>query len=652
MAFDMASARPVNTGKFDMASAVPVSDVSQQPAAPQEPGFFQDLADKQKSGELTATGAAAQGAERLVGEVYKPIMWAGKTAWEGAKNMYPAVGKIAGGLQQLAESPMVQNDPITKLAKYDIQRGGELYSEAEKKYPALRTARATVNTALGVAPAIGFAENVAARGIKAVAPVIKDPLTAMDKALTPKQKPIFETSAETKAAASQKYNFAKTAVIHQNEAADLYRNIDSIIPKGIQTKKYWESSPAGKQAEMLKTSLTEGTLTFDDMIATRKQINADIADNISTPLKAGNPEHVKQLEELKSVLHRTMTSPPSDLADAAKRNAWQAANHEWGIGATKEEVQNGVRKVINQEQPANAVKRELYKYLLKNEKTLLPNEIAILEDIINTTGKERFLKDTASGLLKYAGFAKGGIPGYLIGRVGSNFAKDQALASVLRKVEKFFAEVDARPAPKGYGPWEIPAPEKPPAPPLQLTNQRRSTAEQRYERSQRTNERGASSTIYGPNLQTGVDLHGVPYETGVIPEPKLLPSPENMRPMESLVTRAGEVRPQSSSEFSQAKTARQREIDMGLAGTRKNLSRLEIREKLGPVFDALDEKSKLKVESDFKRAWMGNKPLNDIVKDFHSRHKTQISEAMINALRKKPSIHEINTAKFNAKKGK
>lgn len=104
----------------------------------------------------------------------------------------------------------------------------------------------------------------------------------------------------------------------------------------------------------------------------------------------------------------------------------------------------------------------------------------------------------------------------------------------------------------------------------------------------------------------------------------LLPAPQK----EFAVSPTGGVRPRSMDEVAQSNQARQRSSELGLTpDVRKNLSRIEIREKVGSAWDKITSEQRKTIASQADEAWKQNSsPLEEIIKSAKANAEKLASE--------------------------
>ena len=619
--------------------------------------FPDDMPDEQIRGMIASKFPAAvkqTGFLDRVGANMQQRMQAVQNAPDALNKGISAARYAVGGVGDIAGAAIqtLTPEPVKQAAASAVKAVGALPTMGQSTFGDVGTAAMgaadtlakkypTAANIMGLGADVAAAVPVGAGAVKA-APFVAQGATAVAqkvakapaavKGMLPKKPVLSKESVGVKQGASDLYksSSADNLTIEPDHATSLVSGLDNLRPKDTLKAAVWEKSGAIDEINLIKDAASKGSISLDGAIDMRSRLNG----LITKAFIAKDDVTAMHLQDVKEKLTDAMTSN--------KTAKWQQANHEFSKGATMQTIEEMATQASTKAQPSTSLDTVLNKFLTGRKSAgLRPNERKLLEDVVKDTETTRLKQAAGSRLVKYAAQAalskfgaSGQVAGYLLGHYGASMARDSAFAAKMNKLGKVYEAIHNR---------EFNIEKTPDAPePLRLTDQRRPRKEvalERYARSQRINELGSKRTAFSPDESLGVNLRGVPYPTGISPTPKTLPSPENMRPLEMLGSRSGGdflPRPQSHAENLKANAARTRDTELGMtAGVRRNFSRVEVRKKLGPVFDKLEEAEKARVEAEVNKAWMGNKPLGDIVRDFHSTRKTQMSEAMIKAMRNK-----------------
>lgn len=229
------------------------------------------------------------------------------------------------------------------------------------------------------------------------------------------------------------------------QSGQLAKKLKTVAPSDDLGKRDWSGSRAEKHLRDITESLAVENPSLDALAYKRASINSDITKAV----RAGDKAEKTRLLELKDALTEGMKD--------ADTGTWQKFNHAFGQHATLDDIDNLVERAASRTtQPANSLDTEINAWLRRHGKTLNDEEYRALKDVTNNTVGGKLRKAAAGGLIKHtaavAGSSVGGLPGatagYLIGHFGSEFAKDAAMLSKLRKLDKFRELVMNRKAPR------------------------------------------------------------------------------------------------------------------------------------------------------------------------------------------------------------
>lgn len=573
----------------------------------------------------------------------------GDIATEGFKSVGNALSSI---IPDAIETPVRQvvSDGINRLGNTGVGRtvrgaADEITAARNslaKDSP--RTARnldATTNIGLlglsatpvkGVSVA-GAAVDAAEAGTKAV-------IRTADNAIT-KSKNALEVRAANKAAktnpSTASANLAKDSYaevdrlgvkIEPTVTQKMNFSLNRMRPQDPAKAELWDKSGAQDYVNMLNRVSSKGELSISGASAIRSDINAEI----QKAFRAGEKTRAGELQKIKATLTNAITDPKAvSPSDYKGKNAWITANHEFAKKSVLEDIEEMAEEAAGRAQPANSLDTAINKYLRDDVRSagLKPDERKLLEEVTAKTHTGELLKSGATRLIPAIGAGVGGAPGFLVGHYGSMLSRSTAESLKLKKLDKVYEAIQNRKAPDMVA--------KPEAPKL-LTNQRKDTVIKRRTEQVERDGRARNPIIQAPASKQN-----------------LLPSPDKMTPLERLsngdmvVDKSGAARKQSPLEALSAQGSRERAKQLGMTpDVSRNLSRIQVRDKMGSVWDKIDEQSKKKIESDINKAYQSqSKPLSQIIKDAKNR-----AEKLAQETGDKPKSTTMSDALLKAKKKK
>lgn len=400
------------------------------------------------SGVLQGVGQAAG----LVGDAGGKVM---EMAAQGAATMYPNAAKVVKGLVK----PIAESETL----KAGAQKVGQVYGDVKKAHPeAVGNAEALANIAM-VAP-VGKAVEMASPLLKpvagavnkaggavadAVAPVLKDPISAMERSLVPKPKVVAPERPEArewyKKLRDMKVSFTP------DESQKIAFNLDKLVPKDAGEAAVFNKSGIQNNIDMIKGAMKEEPLSFTGAQALRADLNSEL----KMAYNAGDGTRALHLEKVKEELSGALMNPKGNAKGLEASNAWQMANHEFQIESILGDLDLIAAKASGKAQPANSLDTAINNYL-NNKKLsagLRAEERAALEAVTEKTQTGELLKSAASRLAPQIGAAVGGAPGFLVGHYGSMLSRTSAEALKLKKLQAAYDLINARKAPTSIGPW-------------------------------------------------------------------------------------------------------------------------------------------------------------------------------------------------------
>lgn len=396
------------------------------------------------SGVLQGVGQAAG----LVGDVGGKAL---EIAAQGAAAMYPREAAVAKALIK----PITESETL----KAGAQKVGQVYGDVKKAHPeAVGNAEAVGNIAM-VLP-VGKAVEMAAPLLKPAADVvnkvggkvgdvIKDPLSAMDSALTPKPKMALPERPDAgswyKKLRDMKVSFTP------DESQKIAFNLDKLVPKDAGEAAVFNKSGIQNNIDMIKGAMKEEPLSFSGAQALRADLNSEL----KMAYNAGDGTRALHLEKVKEELSGALLNPKGNAKGLEASNAWQMANHEFQIESILGDLDLIAAKASGKAQPANSLDTAINNYL-NNKKLsagLRADERAALEAVTEKTQTGELLKSAASRLAPQIGAAVGGAPGFLVGHYGSMLSRTSAEALKLKKLQAAYDLINARKPPTSVGPW-------------------------------------------------------------------------------------------------------------------------------------------------------------------------------------------------------
>ena len=230
-------------------------------------------------------------------------------------------------------------------------------------------------------------------------------------------------------------------MVSPKDTVKLHKALSELKPGSAIQQRSWMESGAGKKVQDILSDLEVADPSFDDLLTLRTDLNSEIR----AAYRSGKSAPAGQLEKVKNKLDDVMINPDS--------GAWQAANHKWAQQATLGDIDTMVAKASGRAQPANSLDTAINNYLNNPKKSghLSDTEWQLLKDVTDNTKVQDLRKGAASGLVKYGTAALGaklGVPGagagYLLGHYGSDFLKNAAMTSKLKKLDKFYDAIEGR----------------------------------------------------------------------------------------------------------------------------------------------------------------------------------------------------------------
>jgi len=409
----MAYARKTIPMQQPVNKSVPAAPIQQSTEAAR-PNF--SVVENAIHGAATIVSGASELAAKMVGSL--------PTNYPPAPTVGQAANKVIAPVVQAAS-----NIPVG--GKYETL-GGAIsggMEQAETDYPRLTRLG---KDALVLAPT-GIGAMQAKQGIKAVGVNIAknkaENIAAERAALT--------KNTKVKSGASYEAVKAQNIQFNRDEITDFQRQLQSLKPKDDVNIKDWKRSDAGRHVDDIVESITRQEPSFNGLLEKRKKINSDI----KKLYRNHDDDGARKLEQVREALDKTMIP-----ADTGK---WREANHLWSQQAIMDDMDEIVSTALGRVgQPANSLDTAINAYMRKNARTLTNEEYAALKEVTQKTHVTELAKAGASGLMKYAAAAHGGVPGFLIAHYGSELTKNTMMGLKVNKLDKFYDLVRNRPLPQ------------------------------------------------------------------------------------------------------------------------------------------------------------------------------------------------------------
>ncbi len=235
---------------------------------------------------------------------------------------------------------------------------------------------------------------------------------------------------------------AKGMMFNNDQISNIKSSLKSLEPNpDTLAGKSWEKSLAAKHVNDINDVLDKGTLSFNDILDRRSDINSDI----KAAFRAGHDKDAARLLKVKDALTNAMLTN-----DAPE---WQMANHEFSKAASMEPLEDLAIKASTKLQPANQLDTYINNMLLNDNKIagLRPNEVEALKMVTQNAPSDAIKKQLASGFSKYAAMAVasklgivGKVGGYILGGIGSALAKNSAFTDKLKKLDMVYEAINSR----------------------------------------------------------------------------------------------------------------------------------------------------------------------------------------------------------------
>lgn len=374
----------------------------------------------------------------------------------------------------------------------------------------------------------------------------------------------------------------------------------------------------------------EGLMSLANEPITIQQVHAidkDLSQQISGHFSNGLDTAGKQLMDLQDTFREHFMTPDAAnvTGGADGLDAWQQANDLYHKASKMEAVENVVADAKNTANPAQAIQTGLKNILKSAKKTrgYTDDELSALQDGAKTGFAEdalrtfggRLMTGVGTGVGTAIGAGIGGPIGAGVGAMiggGTSFLGGKMLRGSAAAIQEQGANKLLNTMAEGglkFKPPSLTSPIKPP-PMLQLTNQQADTAAQRYAASLRSNEIGPARTAFGPDASTtGVNLQGVPYNTGAMGEPLALPSPQSLSKTELATNSQGQNAWRTNAEQAGVNASRENDTATGMSqSVRQAIVKNAMSAKFGPAWDSIQSSEKSKILDQMDQMWDGKSP--------------------------------------------
>jgi hypothetical protein len=445
--------------------------VEGDPFAPKKPGFFDRMNNRFSKRDQDLALASEQAGNGQfpggnAGLMYNAI---GQTLQKGLNDVpAEAISTVSNSIPQPVKQfgkdvysnfkdtlPGRVIDPAVRGTGYVLGQASQGYNKFKQNHP---TAGLYLDSTLGFGNALAATLPVKGQSIpsaaveqtgktlKAGSELVKAPVKNVAQKIAENRSLSREAqTAALRKKAQDNYALLKQEDIQLPEESvnKLANSLSSLTPKSDLEKRSWKSSGAAKHSEDILESISQETPSFNGLLSKRSEINS----KIKVATRSGDDAEAYKLNRVKDALDEAMIG--SDTG------TWQLANHQWAQQAVLDDMDEIVNKALTKAQPANSLDTALNNYLNSYKSNSLSNEEwQALKDVTNNSSLDKLRKGAASGLVKYTAAAigaKGGPvgagAGYLMGHYGSEFLKDSAMASKVKRLDDFREMINARELP-------------------------------------------------------------------------------------------------------------------------------------------------------------------------------------------------------------
>lgn len=565
------------------------------PAAPSDPNYFQRVAQDWKNN--TAAGHASDAAVAS-GEI-SPLHYGFQTLGQGV------VGNIAAPIQEGIKSALsLLPTPPQPIQDAEAWMGNHVQAYLADKPNLARDLQSLSNVAAVVPVTDALGDGISGAptaGWKGAIPKSSDIHAEADKAYA-----VADTSGAggTPQAANNYIDQAKANA--SQSARDLKQNGPDPVQTYLNNMENVRGQPfpiADAQAEdiKLREAATKAYRDGDNSLGERwNNIRQALRDNIynqpDPALITGGPEGFNALQEgnrLKSQAY-TVENIENAVSDAMTKDVQSTAIKNKFASMSKDIAANG-SKGLSQD-TVDAIN--------------YAGKTGLLTGALKTMGSKlgAAVGGAVGGSAGFAaggpiGAAAGGTIGTGVGYVAGAPFRAAATAIQLGKANDVLRTIIDRPT---FTPPSLTAPiELPPM--LQLTNQYADTAAQRYAASQRSNSVGTARTAFGPDASTtGINMQGVPYNTGALGEPLGLPSPQSLSKTELATNPQGQSAWRTNAEQASVDASRQNDVATGMSmSVRQSIVKNAMSAKFGPAWDTIQSSEKSKILDQMDQMWDG-----------------------------------------------
>ena len=586
----------------------------------------QELADRAAAGQKYDSEALAEIALSRVGGPIGDVVTAGiqSAAPYVPQGVKDAASKLGRGIQTAGSF-------LPGMESYD--RGVQKIMGNERAMDALGAVGNALNltgAGLGARVAAPIVADATVATGRAVINATRDAIQGVKNIATlPEKNRVVAAGLrkEARQEASQSYDeaayFGETFNAEEI-ASPVTKRIKNLTPDMLKGRHTEEGLALIKDLEDYK-HLDGQNMTLDEVRIMDRELTDKIDKHVNKVTGEVEGNHGRALLELQDELR--------NAADAAGGNGVTALNNAkgaWSAQRTLGDIERVLLRASMTTNEATAVQngiRQLrMRYRGKDKKIM---------SLMDNAGKTHITDDAVglvgTRLIPIGHLAMGDISGAAITAATGMAARSGKAALVVNRVNKLAEYVAKKGTPKGANPLS-----KEPEMALRLTDQRIPLRERALARKAKAD---AEKRALGPNQRAYAPA-----------EQKLLPSPD------SPGTEIAGGRRLTMGEEATNQANRQKEKDMGLTGTRKNLSRLKIRKELGPTFDALEAAQKKQIMDEINEMWLGQDfmksgrrkqavdraneqliPITDIIE--HARRRvgelsTTMSDALLRAKKK------------------
>lgn len=373
--------------------------------------------------------------------------------------------------------------------------------------------------------------------------------------------------------------------------------------------------------------------TFQDKpmkLATAQAEDIALRENASQAYRAGNSDMGNRYSAMRQALRDNIYNQPDPSLITGGPEAFQAlqeGNRLKSQALTVGKAEDLIAAGSKAEVPSTGIKQQFKAWAQDIDKNGAKGLSQDTVDAINEAGTTGALTGFMKGMGSKLGAAAGGAVGATLGTaipipivgpvvggmVGSGAGyvagapfRAGATALQLGKANDAIRSIIDRPT---FTPPSLTEPIKPP-PMLQLTNQRADTVARRYAASQRSNAVGPNRTAFGPDASTtGVNLQGVPYNTGAPGEPLGLPSPQSLSKTELATNSQGQNAWRTNEQQAGVNASRENDVATGMSqSVRQAIVKNAMSAKFGPAWDAIQGSEKSKILDQMDQMWDGKTP--------------------------------------------